>query len=197
MSSSLAEEISARLGSWPFYLQLENWNWPKWAEISMSHNSDFFFFLFFWFVPCIFIRIGTLFTLFLIFLWQKSFFPWNDWFLGCKVKKRKVLSKKKYIIDSFEVPQLGLARLFTIKRHFTALKKHKISWKKIVVSWKTCDELVTSVMALSLHFIYDGHMPNVRKRILTQKNVHDILQLAIYLQIQALQSHCCRYKKNS
>ena len=50
-----------------------------------------------------------------------------------------------------------------------------------------------AVLALSLHFIYDGHMPSVRKKILTQKNVHDILQLAIYLQIQALQSHCCRY----
>ena len=49
-----------------------------------------------------------------------------------------------------------------------------------------------NVMALSLHFIYDGHVPTVRKRILTKKNVHGILQLAIYLQIQALQLHCCR-----
>ena len=27
-----------------------------------------------------------------------------------------------------------------------------------------------AVLALSLHFIYDGHMPSVRKKILTQKS---------------------------
>ena len=55
------------------------------------------------------------------------------------------------------------------------------------------DIVEINTMALALHFIYDGNLPTVRKRILTRKNVHDILQLAIYLQIQALQSHCCRY----
>ena len=36
-----------QLGSWPFYLQLENWKSCKRAEISMFHNSDFLIFFIF------------------------------------------------------------------------------------------------------------------------------------------------------
>jgi len=81
--------------------------------------------------------------------------------------------------------------LMTTSRYFDTMLTLFDERSKSEVELK--DFVDPSVMALSLHFIYDGHMPNVRKRILTQKNVHDILQLAIYLQIQALQSHCCRY----
>lgn len=50
-------------------------------------------------------------------------------------------------------------------------------------------------MALCLHFIYasEDTSVSVSKRILTKRNVHDILQLAIYLQIGALQSACCHH----
>ena len=55
------------------------------------------------------------------------------------------------------------------------------------------DIVEANTMALSLHFIYDGNLAAVRKKILSRRNVQDILQLAIYLQIQSLQSHCCHY----
>ena len=42
MSPSRAEGFSARLGSWPFSLQLEIENWPK---TSRNFDFDFFFFL--------------------------------------------------------------------------------------------------------------------------------------------------------
>ena len=80
--------------------------------------------------------------------------------------------------------------LMTTSRYFDTMLTMFDERSKSEVELK--DFVDPNVMALSLHFIYDGHMPNVRKRILTQKNVHDILHLAIYLQIQALQSHCCR-----
>jgi hypothetical protein len=57
------------------------------------------------------------------------------------------------------------------------------------------DIVEPTAMALSLHFIYEGnHSTNViKKRLLSKSNVHDLLQLANYLQIQSLQSICCKY----
>ena len=55
------------------------------------------------------------------------------------------------------------------------------------------DIVEPTTLALSLHFIYEGDLQPVRKRILSKKNVHDLLQLAIYLQIQSLQTLCCKY----
>ena len=55
------------------------------------------------------------------------------------------------------------------------------------------DIVEPATMALALHFIYDGNTPMVRKRILKRRNVDDLMQLAIYLQIDSLQTHCCKF----
>ena len=81
--------------------------------------------------------------------------------------------------------------LMSASRYFETMLTMFDERSKSEVELKDIVEVPT--MALALHFVYDGNLPTVRKRILTKKNVHDILQLAIYLQIQALQSHCCRY----
>eukprot|EP00093_Oithona_nana_P014854 14854.XXX_882082_879061_1 [CDS] Oithona nana genome sequencing. len=55
------------------------------------------------------------------------------------------------------------------------------------------DIIEPPTMALTLHFIYEGHVSGVRKRLLNKRNVHDLLQLAIYLQMQLLQNLCIKY----
>ena len=50
------------------------------------------------------------------------------------------------------------------------------------------DIVDSQIMALSLHFLYNNNLVPLKR-----KNVHDILQLAIYLQIQSLQGICCKY----
>ena len=50
------------------------------------------------------------------------------------------------------------------------------------------DIVDAQIMALSLHFLYNNDLVPLKR-----KNVHDLLQLAIYLQIQSLQSICCKY----
>ena len=55
------------------------------------------------------------------------------------------------------------------------------------------DIVEAPTMALTLHFIYEGHVTGVRKRLLNKRNVHDLLQLAIYLQMQLLQSLCIKF----
>ncbi len=50
-------------------------------------------------------------------------------------------------------------------------------------------------MALCLHFIYDNlhHSHILKKKLLSKSNIHELLQVANYLQIQPLQSLCCKY----
>lgn len=60
------------------------------------------------------------------------------------------------------------------------------------------DIVEPNTMALCLHFIYDGMTmtsgsTTFRKRILNKRNVHEILQLSIYLQIGILQTACCQH----
>ena len=50
------------------------------------------------------------------------------------------------------------------------------------------DIVDSQIMALSLHFLYNNDLIPLKRR-----NVHDILQLAIYLQIHSLQGICCKY----
>ena len=50
------------------------------------------------------------------------------------------------------------------------------------------DIVDAQIMALSLHFLYNNDLIPLKRR-----NVHDILQLAIYLQIHSLQGICCKY----
>ena len=64
-------------------------------------------------------------------------------------------------------------------------------WLKSEVELKDIVEAPT--MALTLHFIYEGHSNSVRKRLLNKRNVHELLQLAIYLQMNQLQGLCIKY----
>lgn len=73
-----------------------------------------------------------------------------------------------------------LSRYFeTMLTMFDESTKSEVELKDIVDS---------QIMALSLHFLYNNNLVPLKR-----KNVHDILQLAIYLQIQSLQGICCKY----
>ena len=67
----------------------------------------------------------------------------------------------------------------TMLTMFDESNKSEVELKDIVDS---------QIMALSLHFLYNNNLVPLKR-----KNVHDILQLAIYLQIQSLQGICCKY----
>ncbi len=71
---------------------------------------------------------------------------------------------------------MAASRYFeTMLTMFDERSKSEVELKEIIEA---------NTMALSLHFVYSGDVPGVRKRIVNKRNVQDILQLAIYLQIQ-------------
>ena len=91
-------------------------------------------------------------------------------------KRSNVTNVKKIFNNKF---------FFTIRYFETMLTMFDESTKSEV---ELKDIVDSQIMALSLHFLYNNNLVPLKR-----KNVHDILQLAIYLQIQSLQGICCKY----
>ena len=136
-----AEEFSARLGLWPFYFQLENWKSNKTSQIFIISH----------------IRIGTLFTSFLVFV-RQFFFPWNE---KCK---RKVLSKKKKtkywqlrFSSKIEAPQLGSTRNLFSSRNFSS--------NSLQPSTEQAQGCLTSVIQREFQKYFDSIVKEEGKRL--------------------------------